>query len=45
MEPYQGKGHCLYTSHLNLLEHGTYCAGTVKSNHKGYASDLKPNGD
>ena len=50
MEPLQGKGHCLfidnfYTSPsllLDLLDLGTYCTGTVRTNRKNFPRDLKP---
>ena len=52
MEPFQGKGHCLFIDNfytgpkllLDLLERGAYSAGTVRPNRKGFPPDLKPNG-
>lgn len=52
MEPFQGKGHCLFIDNfytgpkllLDLLERGTYSAGTVRPNRKGFPPDLKPSG-
>ena len=50
MEQYQGIGHCLfidnfYTSPsllLKLLEQGTFCTGTVRTNRKGFPKQLLP---
>lgn len=50
MEAYQGKGHCLfidnfYTSPallLELLDKGTYCTGTVRTNRRNFPDALRP---
>ena len=48
MDRYHGKGHCVhddnyYTSPLlllDLLSKGTFCAGTIRANRKGFLTEL-----
>lgn len=50
MDRYHGKGHCVYVDNnytspqllLDLLSKGTFCAGTIKTNRKGFPKDLVP---
>ena len=49
MEPYQGKGHCLYMDNFytsldlvsDLLKKGTFSTGTWRSNRKNFPDELK----
>ena len=50
MEQYRGKGHCLFVDNfytspsllLELLDQGTFCTGTVRTNRKGFPKQLFP---
>ena len=49
MEPYQGKGHCLYMENFytsldfisDLLKNGTFSTGSWRSNQKNFPDELK----